>query len=224
MFVTKKIHIRSGFTLIELIIGMTIFAMGMTAIFILLQTTLGNMFYSRNEIIVSNLLREELELAQNIRNTNVWMYAPWNKIPKNWWQNQWEEGVYIIENEFGNAMFEFAGGDIRSAPVSLKKISDISSFSVDDFSKEKLKEKFSKSQLFFDAQKRYTHVKQGNTPTFFASYLIVRPLVFENKGAQIKIEKDASPQWYIFDARVIVRSASNYREYDARTLLTDWVQ
>ena len=43
----------SGFTLIELIIGMTIFSIGITGIYVLLSTTMSSVRYSHDEIVVS---------------------------------------------------------------------------------------------------------------------------------------------------------------------------
>ena len=79
MFIHKSLISRRGFTLIELIIGMAIFAIGMTGILALLYGTIENSFISRHEIVASNLLREEVELVKNIRNTNVRSYVDWDK-------------------------------------------------------------------------------------------------------------------------------------------------
>jgi prepilin-type N-terminal cleavage/methylation domain-containing protein len=43
----------SGFTLIEIIIGMTIFSIGLTGIYALLETTISNASYSRDEIVAA---------------------------------------------------------------------------------------------------------------------------------------------------------------------------
>jgi prepilin-type N-terminal cleavage/methylation domain-containing protein len=68
----------SGFTLIELIVGMLIFSIGMTAILALLQSTINNSLYSRHEVVASNLLREQVELVKNVRNTNVRNFVPFD--------------------------------------------------------------------------------------------------------------------------------------------------
>ena len=47
------IHSPSGFTLVELIVGMTIFAIGLTGILALLGNTITNSSYSRHEIVVA---------------------------------------------------------------------------------------------------------------------------------------------------------------------------
>lgn len=76
---TKIRHSRKGFTLIELLVGMTIFSVGITSIFLLLQQTMKSASISKNEIVVSNLLREQLELVRNQRDTNYKNYAKWDE-------------------------------------------------------------------------------------------------------------------------------------------------
>lgn len=73
-------HSHSGFTLIELIVGMTVFAIGLTAILGLLSTTISNSTYSRHEIVVAGLLREQMELVKNMRDTNLKNYVAWDKV------------------------------------------------------------------------------------------------------------------------------------------------
>jgi prepilin-type N-terminal cleavage/methylation domain-containing protein len=70
----------SGFTLIELIVGMTIFSIGLAGIYALLQTTMSSVRYSQDEIIVSGLLREQIDLVNNIRDTNLRNYIPWDSV------------------------------------------------------------------------------------------------------------------------------------------------
>ena len=70
----------SGFTLIELIVGMTIFSIGLAGIYALLQTTMSSVRYSQNEIIVSGLLREQIDLVNNIRDTNLRNYISWDSV------------------------------------------------------------------------------------------------------------------------------------------------
>lgn len=78
----KKIrHSRAGFTLVELIVGMTIFSIAITSIFLLLNSTMKSVTISRSEIIVSNLLREQIELVRNIRDSNIAKGAVWDAAP-----------------------------------------------------------------------------------------------------------------------------------------------
>jgi prepilin-type N-terminal cleavage/methylation domain-containing protein len=101
-------HSRSGFTLVELIVGMTIFAIGLTGILALLGTTISNSSYSRHEIVVAGLLREQMELVKNIRDTNLKNYTEWDKIfVENTATTSWSSGAYIIENNFQDSEFSF---------------------------------------------------------------------------------------------------------------------
>ena len=80
MYLHTLRHSRSGFTLIELIVGMTIFSVGMTAILALLSSTIDTSIVSRQEIIASNILREQIELIKNIRNSNVRSFVEWDIV------------------------------------------------------------------------------------------------------------------------------------------------
>lgn len=73
-------HSTSGFTLIELIVGMTVFSIGLTGIYALLHSTMSSVNYSRDEIIISGLLREQIDLVVNIRDTNLRNYIPWDSV------------------------------------------------------------------------------------------------------------------------------------------------
>ena len=73
-------HTRSGFTLVELIVSMTVFAVGLTGILALLSSTMLSSKYSRHEVVVANILREQMELVKNIRDTNLKNYTHWDKV------------------------------------------------------------------------------------------------------------------------------------------------
>jgi hypothetical protein len=59
---------------------MTIFSIGLAGIYALLQTTMSSVRYSQDEIIVSGLLREQIDLMSNIRDTNLRNYIPWDSV------------------------------------------------------------------------------------------------------------------------------------------------
>ncbi len=217
----------SWFTLIELIVGMTIFSIGLTGIFALLQTTMRSVRYSQDEIIVSGILREQLDLVNNIRDTNVRNYIPWDSVlvsRANWSRDStiFTGGVYTIENSFSSTGITFDiwanDGTITNSPIKLQKIDTVSGFMTDS-------DKWNRTQLIFDEVWRYTHTGSViGTPTNFASYIIVSPLGYSGAfaGAFTEIKKDQKNQWWIIDARVIVRYNGGYREYDAKSMITDW--
>ncbi len=77
---TSFSHSRSGFTLVEAIVGMTVFAIGLTALFALLSTTVTSASYARHETVVAGLLREQMELVKNLRDTNLKNYIAWDTV------------------------------------------------------------------------------------------------------------------------------------------------
>ncbi len=213
----------SGFTLIELIVGMTIFSIGLAGIYALLQTTMSSVRYSQDEIIVSGLLREQMDLVNNIRDTNLRNYIPWDSVlisAPNWssYASIFTGAIYTIENWFdtGNTLIDSTNGNITKSPIKLLKIDPTISFATD-------LEKWNKTQLILDDHGRYIHI--GSTtgaPTQFASYIIVSPLGYSGSTWFTEVRKDQKNQWWIIDARVLVKYNGGYREYDAKSMITDW--
>ncbi len=209
----------SGFTLIELIVGMTIFSIGLAGIYALLQTTMSTVRYSQDEIIVSGLLREQIDLVNNIRDTNLRNYIPWDSVfieaSTQTWFLAW---VYTIENSFTATGITFTSvndGTISMSPVKLTKLASLATTDTD---------KWNQTQVIFDSKWRYIHTGSvSGTGTNFASYVIVSPLGYTwSTSSFVPVIKDWKNQWWIIDARVLVRYNGGYREYDAKSLITDW--
>ena len=177
----------SGFTLIELIVGMLIFSIGMTAILALLHSTIDNALYSRHEIIVANLLREEIELVKNIRNSNVRNVIPFDSIrligsPL----TTLASGSYIIENNYSHTGYDLdpSTGIIENMPITLSGIILPSSDA----------ERFSLSALYLDREGRFTHTVTA-TGTVYASYITITPLQFSDGNATlVNVEKNGRTQ------------------------------
>jgi prepilin-type N-terminal cleavage/methylation domain-containing protein len=216
----------SGFTLIELIVGMTIFSIGLAGIYALLQTTMSSVRYSQDEIIVSGLLREQIDLVNNMRDTSLHNYIPWDSAlisTQNWslYSSIFTGALYSIENDFTASGITFDpianNGTIAKSPIKLTKIDTNTAFTTDA-------EKWSKTQLIFDDHGRYIHTGSSTgTGTNFASYIIVSPLGYTGSlGAFTEVKKDNKNQWWIIDARVVVKYNGGYREYDAKSMITDW--
>ncbi len=232
---TKIRHSRVGFTLIELLVGMTIFSIALTSIYLLLTSTMKSVTYSRNEIIVSNLLREQMELMRNIRDSNIAKGAAWDawKVFNDKNSKIFKEWIYTIENDFSQTETVFGSDGIDKLPVKVA-IAGIDKTAVAEVKDDTtLKEKFEKTQLCFDEKKRYVHctndAHKTSSGTVFASYINIIPMYFKEGNdtpeTLIQIPDDSGVpqnQGYIIDARVIVRDGSYYREYDVRTALTDW--
>lgn len=71
---------RSGFTLIEVLIAILIFGLGLISAFVLSSTASSLSMRSKQEIIATNLLREQLELFKNIRDTNFLALRDFNSL------------------------------------------------------------------------------------------------------------------------------------------------
>lgn len=177
----------SGFTLVELIVGMLIFSIGMTGILALLHSTINNSLYSRHEIVAGNLLREEVELVKNIRNSNVRNFIPYDSaVIDGSTATGFASGTYIVEDNFAysGVTIQSTDGKVLKMPIRLKPITltgDVAN-------------RFSLSRLYLDAQSRYTHTPTA-TGTFFASYIIISPIAFQDSaGNSITVEKDGKTQ------------------------------
>ncbi len=200
----------SGFTLIEIIVGMLIFSIGMTGILAILHTTINNSLYSRHEIVVANLLREEVELIKNMRNSNKRNFIPFDSVQFiGTTGTGFSSGTYIVENNYTHSWVEIDmnTGNIRALPMILSGV----------ILWPTLESKYLATRLFLDDQGRYTHTHTA-TGTFFASYIRISPLEVSTLGI---LKKDGKEQGYILDARVIVQWRG-YNEYDLKTVITDW--
>jgi hypothetical protein len=102
---------------------------------------------------------------------------------------------------------------IEHSPVYLDTIT---------FTDPSIEAKFLKTQLYTDTHNRFTHIL-SSTGTNYASYLIISPLIISTPSGPIE-PKDTNMknQGWILDARVIAKSRNNYREYDLKTIITDW--
>ena len=124
----KLRYSTSGFTLIELIIGMTIFSIGLTGIYALLHSTMSRVSYSRDEIVVSGLLREQVDLVMNIRDTNLRNYIPWDSVHvDNSSQSLFASGIYLIENDVNTpkTIINPTNGIIDKSPIKLIKVDSL---------------------------------------------------------------------------------------------------
>ena len=81
MTILKRLpYSRSGFTLVELLIAIIVFALGLVAAYSLLQTATAVSMRSRDEIVGGNLLRERIELLKNVRDSNWMNLRNWNSL------------------------------------------------------------------------------------------------------------------------------------------------
>jgi hypothetical protein len=158
---------------------MTIFSIGLAGIYTLLQTTMTTASSSRDEIIVAGLLREQIDLVNNIRDTNLHNYIPWDSVVSGSTLATFSSGVFMIESDYTatGITLDPTNGAILTSPVKLTKITTFPTDSTD------LAGKWSATQLYLDSQGRYTHMT-SSSGTLFASYIIVSPLTVS--GSEVR--------------------------------------
>ncbi len=219
MYLRSLKHSQSWFTLIELIIGMTIFSVGMTAILALISSTIDTSIASRQEIIASNILREQVELIKNVRNSNVRSFIPWDTVFTGW-SNPWYllPWSYIIENDYTSTGVVYTVGTStpEKSPVYMDNVTTLLATTTN------IEWRFNAVRLYYDTNMRLTH-SITSTGSTYASYMIVSPLIVGSPlGPVVPKTITGKNQWFILDARVIAKSRTGYREYDLKTVITDW--
>lgn len=199
---------------------MTIFTVGITSIFLLLESTFKSASISRNEIIVANLLREQIELIRNLKENNYKNFAKWDlaKIENSIETNLFE-WTFLIENNFDEKNFKFDEDWISESPIKIiqKNFIDIN----DD------QKVFEEARLCFNSENFYIHCNNSTNEkkTSFASYIKISEMKYDEKNENSKIlNENNENQAYIIEAFVINKNGSNYRKYDTKTIITNWMK
>jgi prepilin-type N-terminal cleavage/methylation domain-containing protein len=71
---------HGGFTLVEVLVAILIFGLGLISAFVLSNAASSLSMRSKQEIIATNLLREQIELFKNIRDTNFLALRDFNSL------------------------------------------------------------------------------------------------------------------------------------------------
>lgn len=77
IFLKKKLRNR-GFTLIEVLLAVTVFSIGIIGSYNIIAYNISNFSKSINRVIASNLAQEGFELVRNIRDSNWLSGADWD--------------------------------------------------------------------------------------------------------------------------------------------------
>jgi len=80
MLLHSSSHFPKAFSIIEVLVGIFVFSLGLVAVFMLLSSSMTLNELNKNKILASNLAREQIELLRNIRDTNYQRLQPWNLI------------------------------------------------------------------------------------------------------------------------------------------------
>ncbi len=122
----QKMSNQSGFTLLELLVALTIITVGLFAVWSLFLANYNSEKEARSRVIAVNLAREGIEVVRNIRDSN------WMKINENVYQNvstpyQWYDGLLaagdatsVIRDLDGEAYLYFDAVHIDDPSSDLK--------------------------------------------------------------------------------------------------------
>lgn len=207
---------RKGFTIVELMIAIVIFSVGIMGVYALIQTSIEASGRARDEAIVANLVRERLELAHWLRDAN-WKALDAN--PSTSWSGtalpdgeidasdvsgasaqpapNFGSGYWTVENDFS------AGKALR-----LRKVSLVSENPADVA-------RDAATRLSVDALGRMVHAsgREGaSVPTPWHAYVKVEPVEFPAGTAREALRVTA----------VAVREGKSPKEWRAATLITNW--
>jgi len=96
---------RRGFTVLELMVGVVIFTIGFLGAYLLVNSANDVSLRSRDELIGANLMREQIELIKNLRDTNWLQFRTWDSLglamdPVVPTPTLEDNAYYTIENNF----------------------------------------------------------------------------------------------------------------------------
>ena len=183
------------FSIIEVLIGIFVFSLGLVSIYALLASSLKINDYNNNAIIASNLAREQVELFRNIRDTNYKKLQVWDQTnPQTGsFSNTFvDDTFYTLENNAGTE-------NIDVAPII---------FTWDIDGPAELTGNMTKYRLCLNSSNIYTYdcSTPGGTQSIFYRYIYV---------------KELEPGSYQILSKVIWYKRG-YHEYELRTIVTDW--
>ncbi|MFB0965456.1 MAG: prepilin-type N-terminal cleavage/methylation domain-containing protein, partial [Patescibacteria group bacterium] len=207
-------------TMIELMVAIVVFALGLVAAYSLLRTATFLSERSRDEIVGGNLLRERLELVKNVRDSNWMAVRSWDSLrsgvtvttddpsfcasPDNC---RLTPGTYVVENDFLNAASPVRVHRVNAAPTKADIVAETNAASGTKF------------RLCLDAQGRYVHDCSGsNAKTPYFAYVTVSGLSADQAGGG----GAASVSGALAVSAHFVSVASGYRELSMNTVITDW--
>lgn len=201
----------SGFSIIEVLVGIFIFSLGLVSIYAILAASLSINERNKNTIIASNLAREQIELLRNIRDSNYADIRFWNQFNLS---NQPSSGdltdpnkvfipwnYYHIENDFlsGGSSVTLLGSSIPQWPT---QIADMSWY-----------------RLCLNSEKIYTSNCVWAKETPFYRYMYISDKEANEDGLD---SSEPLPAGVIRVVSKVVWYKRWYHEFDIQTIITDW--
>ncbi len=192
----------SWFSIIEVLVGIFIFTLGLISIYLIMVSSLKLNDYNKNQIIASNLAREQIELVRNVRDSNYKTLHSWNWIP-NWWATPdftktletWK--YYKIENEWN-----------PSADYPVK----INNLAYTGEGEDKLLTDMEAFRLCLDANNRYIFCPSTEETSFYKYVKIEDIWIADADGIANAVKVISKVIWY----------KRGYHEVEINTILSDW--
>ena len=161
-----------AFTLIETLIVIVIFCIGILAVLYWLSQTLRNKEYANTQIQSAFFAREWIELVFNLRDANYHKELPWNCIPQLWISNDWEWCTKNLEPWMVLKIEIWDWDDYINVEVDDEKnIWDIEKD--DDF--DNIFENYQIYKHLDNDTFLYNHTKGDGEETWYARYIIIKP-------------------------------------------------
>lgn len=189
---------RKGFTIVELMIAIVIFSVGIMGVYALVQSSINASGRARDEAVAANLVREQLELAHWLRDANWSSEKAWSGTEAPGVDagsaTSFGSGAWTVENIFET------GKSIKLTALPADFSGEVSAVVADR----------TYTALSLDAQGRYVH--GAGTPTPWHSYLVAEEVSFPEN----------TPREALRITSVVVRDGKVPKEWRAATLLTNW--
>lgn len=196
---------NAWFSIIEILVWIVIFTLGLTWVYALILSTMNLNEYSKNSIIATNLSREAIENIRNVRDNNYKNLYKWNKLP---WVDPnnlfWTWMYYKVENDYSIT---------SSEKVIMDKISDFAEW------KTFLASKMLDYKLCLDGENKYTYnCNIPNKKTYFYRYVKFENVIYSSWWTDVII-----PDSVKLTSKVIWYNRW-YHEIELKTILTDYLR
>lgn len=204
---------KSWVSIIEVIVGIFIFSMWLSAIYISISSSINVNDYNKNHIIATNLAREWIELVKNLRDSNYQNMHNWNTINPNLTSGFVNPANLIQTGSYYKISTNFATSAL-SFSVKMDKITDFWEWL------SMLNTKMKNYELCFDSSNRYIYwncTLAGFKKSWFYRYVKFEQLKYENGSWTDVIVKDA----YKVISKVIWFHRG-YHETSLTTILADF--
>ncbi len=198
----------SAFSIIEILIGIFVFSLGLISIYALLSSSVSVWAYNKNTIIASNLAREQIELFFHLRDTNYKKLQIWDK----------KDPYTLYDSDIPHEDQTFNADTYYSLSPWLegKEVSIYEFPSVPPEGREKIQEMHNTSWYKICIQDNAympCSWESDEKKTFFFRYLYISDTAEDGSSL---------PEGSYRLVSKVIWKARNYHEYDISTIITDW--